>query len=341
MGTRVQNVDTRTAPEELLEQMHEYYMHVQIEELPDDPPEPIERRVSDWRNWREGEDIPRWLLWDGDEIVAVAVIWLDLEQNLDNGFARIHVRKDRRREGHARSLAGPLLDYLEEQGRKRMNTYVVDGSSSERFCERLGLKSVYREKRSRLVVADVNLREMQTWVDRAPERAFDYHLIELETPFPEGNVDPYCDLLFQMNTAPMEDFEMDDEVMTPAMWRSMEKVLEGSSKGLITIVAVHTETGEYVGSTSIQYDHLDPAQGWQWETVVHPSHRDKGLGRWLKGANIIRAIDRFPEMDRIDTWNAGSNEPMLNINVAMGFRPILITNAWQGETAEARRRLGV
>ena len=182
---------------------------------------------------------------------------------------------------------------------------------------------------------------MQTWVDRAPERAADYHLVELETPFREEHVEQYCELMFQMNTAPMEDFEMDDEVMTPEMWRSMEKMLEVSDKDLMTIIAVHSETGEYVGSTSIQTDRLDPAQAWQWETVVHPDHRNKGLGRWLKGANVLRAIADYPEMERVDTWNAGSNEPMLNINVAMGFKPILITNAWQGDTAKAREILGV
>jgi hypothetical protein len=43
---------------------------------------------------------------------------------------------------------------------------------------------------------------------------------------------------------------------------------------------------------------------------------------------------------RVDTFNAGSNEPMLNINVAMGFRPIHLSRAWQGDLATARRRLG-
>lgn len=341
MGMSVQQVDTRSAPEEILAAMHECYILLEAEELPDDSPTPIERRILDWRHWREGEDIPRWLLWDGDEVVAVAVVWLDLEQNLENGFARIYVSEDRRGEGHSKALAGPVFDYLQDHERKRVNTYVVDGVPAEGLCRRMGLKSVYSEKRSRLVIGEVDRELMQGWVDRAPQRASDYHLVELETPFPEENVDPYCQLLFQMNTAPMEDFEMDDEVMTPDMWRSMEKMLEQSEKDLITTIAVHTETGEYVGSTSIQYDRLHRAQGWQWETVVHPDHRNNGLGRWLKGANILRTMGRHPEIEHIDTWNAGSNEPMLNINVAMGFGPILITNEWQGEAAEARRKLGV
>lgn len=341
MGLSVHEVDTRSASEELLLEMHEYYIPVQAEELPDDPPTPVARRLADWRNWREGEDIPRWLLRDTEGIVATAVIWLDLEQNLQNGFARIHVRPDRRGRGYARILAEPVFDYLEQRGRTRMNTYIVEGWPAEKLCERMGLKSSYREKRSRLVVDQIDLDLMTTWVGRAPERAAAYHLIELETPLPEEHLHKYCELMFQMNTAPMEEFEAEDEVMTPEMWRAMEKMLDGSEKELMTIVAAHAESGEYVGSTSIQTDRLDPAQAWQWETVVHPKHRNKGLGRWLKGANALRAIAGHPEMERIDTWNAGSNEPMLNINVAMGFKAILITNAWQGDTANARERLGV
>ena len=338
---RVEQVDTRVAPEDLLLAMHEYYIVLSEEELPGDPPMPAERRLADWRNLRDEEDLPRWVLWDDDQIVGVALAWLDLEHNLEKGFARVHIRADRRGEGLARVLSKPVFDYLEERGRQTVHTYVLEGSSEAELCKRLGLKPAYREKRSRLVVDEIDRDLMRRWVDRAPERAADYHLISLKTPFPEEHVDKYADLMYQMNTAPLEDLEWDDEVMTPDNWRSMEKMLDGSDKQLLTLVAVHTPSGEYVGSTSVQIDRLDPAQAWQWETVVHPDHRNKGLGRWLKGANALRVLDEHPVVERIDTENAGSNEPMLNINVAMGFKPIQITNAWQGDTAEARRRLGV
>ncbi|MGB7860052.1 MAG: GNAT family N-acetyltransferase, partial [Acidimicrobiia bacterium] len=68
-------------------------------------------------------------------------------------------------------------------------------------------------------------------------------------------------------------------------------------------------------------------------------HRNKGLGRLLKASMAKRFVGEFPDVEWIDTGNAGSNEPMLNINIAMGFKPVLMINAWQGEIAKARRAL--
>jgi GNAT superfamily N-acetyltransferase len=339
MTIRVEQIETRTAPEAVLATMHDLYVLAEQEELPGDPPTPLERHVLEWRHRPDSEDAPRWLLWDDDELIGMAIVWVDLEQNLENGFARAWIRPDRRGEGHFRELAGPILDYLDAHGRTRVDTYVLQGAPETALCERLGLKSVYKEKRSRLVMAEVDRHLMQSWVDRAPERASEYHLLTLRTPFPEDVVAPYAELQFQMNTAPMEDFEFEDEVITPERWLEREQWLADNKRDLYAMVAVHTETGAYAGSTSISYDPLHPSQAWQWETVVHPDHRNKGLGRWLKGANILRILDERPDVERVDTWNAGSNEPMLNINVAMGFAPILFPEAWQGPTAGVRASL--
>ncbi len=44
-------------------------------------------------------------------------------------------------------------------------------------------------------------------------------------------------------------------------------------------------------------------------------------------------------VDRLDTWNAGSNAPMLGINVSMGFKRICVYNTWQGDLATANELL--
>jgi GNAT superfamily N-acetyltransferase len=341
MGIQIQQVDTRSAPESLLAEMHEYYGLVRAEELPDDPLVPFERQVADWRNYREDESIPRWLLRVDGEIAAVAVAFISLDQNLDNAFARVHVRPELRRQGLGRRLAQPVLEFLSNGGRKRLSTYILEGNLEGDLLKKLGLKSVYRERRSRLVVADIDMVLMKSWIDRASERAWEYELLYLEMPFPDDVVDKYCELQFQMNTAPFEDFEQDDEVLTSEMWRDNEEKMTLSQHEIHTFVAIHKASGEFVGSTTLNTDKLQPDQAWQWETVVHPDHRNRGLGRWLKAANIVKVVEERPLMDRIDTWNAGSNEPMLNINIEMGFKQLLVTDQWQGDLETARERLGV
>jgi mycothiol synthase len=341
MSIGIQEVDTRTAPEDLLREMHEYHIPLSEELLPGDPPTPYERRAADWRRVRNDRSIPRWLLRDDGEIVASAMAWMNLGQNLDNGFGWIHVRPADRGKGHARRLAKAVFDRLEEHGRKRFDTYVIEGNSAAELCERAGLKTAYREKRSRLVLADIDMALMRCWIERAGERAADYELLDLQVPFPDDVIDGYCELQFQMNTAPLEGYVQDDQILTPAMWREEEHLIAASFNGFLTCIAVHRPSGELVGSTSIQTDQLQPDQAWQAETIVHPAHRNKGLGRLLKASMIERIISDWPTIERIDTTNAGSNRPMLDINVSMGYTPIQVTNTYQGDLSVARERLKV
>jgi hypothetical protein len=55
----------------------------------------------------------------------------------------------------------------------------------------------------------------------------------------------------------------------------------------------------------------------------------------------MKLREHYPEARRIDTYNAGSNAPMLSINVEMGFKPIMIQTVWQGDLPTRRRRLSV
>lgn len=336
MGYRIEQVDTRTAPESLLHEMWEYHKTVRSEDLPNDPLYPLKRQVLDWQNFREDQAIDRWLLRDEHStIVATGVASRDLGQNLDNGFARIHVREDKRKQGLANILADPILQMLADDGRKRLATNAKEGAVGEIWAEKLGLKMVLQEKRSRLIVDNIERDQMTAWIERASDRANDYELRFYRTPMPEDAVVGFCDLQFQMNTAPLDDYEEDDLVITPEIWRDWETKAGLAKTDINTFVAVHKPTGDFVGSTSIETDRLWPEQGWQWETVVHPDHRKKGLGRWLKASMIEKLATLGVPVERIDTFNAGSNAPMLGINIAMGFQPILISNMWQGDLAKA------
>ena len=340
MGFQIQQVDTRDAPEALLREMHHYYLGMKAEDLPDDPPTPFEAQAADWKHLPDVYSVPRWLLRERGEIVAVGVAFMDLEQNLENGAGRVHVKPEHRGRGLARMVGEPVLMTLADNGRIRLDTHVIADSVSEGFPEKLGLQKVYGDKRSRLVLADLDHQLMRSWIDRAEERASEYELLYMEAPYPDEVLQKYCDLFLIMNTAPREAFEAEDEVLTPEVWRDTEAKELAGGNALHLCVAVHKPSGDFAGYTVIKTQGLEPDQAWQWDTGVDPAHRNKGLGRWLKAAMIDKLAADYPEVDRIDTYNAGSNEPMLNINIAMGFKPILLTNAWQGDLAKARELLG-
>lgn len=337
---QVHEVDTRTAPQSVLLEMHEYYIGLEAELLPDDPPTNAEQRLADWRHLAENVLIPRWLLREDGEIVAVAVAYMDKYEDLKNGFARIHVRPDQRRRGHARFLAGPVLDRLEEESRKSVITDVPDGVAWEPKLEALGMKKSLGEKRSRLWMSDVDWGLMSQWVERASERATDYRLVYLETPIPDEYLERWCEVQDVMHTAPVEDLDFEFETWSPTKWRDHEDKQAAAGTRAIAHVAVHIPSGRFVGLSDIFIQKHQPEIAWQGDTGVHPDHRNLGLGRWLKAATIEKVRDNHPGVDRIDTYNAGSNEAMLSINVEMGYEPILSTNAWQGDLAVIRERLG-
>ena len=180
---------------------------------------------------------------------------------------------------------------------------------------------------------------MSSWVERAPQRAADYELRYVPSPIADEILEPFCDLADVMNTAPREDYEEDDEVLTPKIWREIETSVLRSRCQLHNLIAVHLPTGAFAGYTQIKTQDLQPDLAWQWATAVHPAHRNKGLGRWLKAELILKVSTEYPDVARVDTFNAGSNEPMLAINQAMGFEVVQRSHVWQGVLTAARSRL--
>lgn len=341
MPIEIRQIDAPSESQETLRAMAFFLDVMEREDRPDDPPTPWEARVAEWRHDWASYPAFRWLLEEDGDLVGYSLAAYDVTQNLENAFFRVQVLPTHRRRGHGRAIATPMLDHLTEVGRTRISTTIKQGHPAEAIAERAGLKSVYLEKRSRLVIADLDMGLMRNWIERAGERAGDYRLRYIEGPIPEDFIQDFCDLTFIMNSAPREDFEVDDEVMTPEDWRDREKGWETAGSHVLYYIAEHRETGDLAGYTSVLIQHLHPDLAMQMDTGVHPDHRNKGLGRWLKAAMIERVVDSYPDVQRIDTTNAGSNEPMLNINVAMGFKPVHLTNTWQGDLATARGRLGI
>ncbi len=341
MGIEITQIDLVAAPDSLLAELADFYVVVDDEEIPGDTPMPTEARIADWRQVSDHYPVIRWMLRDDDGIAGAAVAAYDVEQNLENGYGRVYVYPSKRRQGYGRALAKVVFDHLEEKGRVRFDTMITNGDPIEVVAERIGLKPVYAEVRSRLLIDDLDTATMRMWIERAAERAADYKLVYLKSPIPDDIVQKFCDLSFVINTAPTEDFEVEDEVLTPEAWRELESNASAASAQLHTFIAVERSSGEFVGYTVLKTRDLEPDLGWQWDTAVDPAHRNRGLGRWLKASMIERIISDYPTLRRVDTYNAGSNQPMLAINIEMGFGPIYHSRVWQGDLATARARSGV
>ena len=341
MSSHIEYVDTRVAPEETLEAMHDLHLVYEEEVLPGDPPVPLDQRLLDWRHPIDTERVSHWVMWKGPEIIATSGLHVDLVQNLENAFGWVFVHPHHRGSGHGRTIATAMLDAAEADGRTRFAVGIPDGRPEESLAKKAGMKSAYREKVSRLIFDEIDWTVMGSWIERAAERASDYELLFLPSPIAGEHLQAYCDVMFVMNSAPREDFVEDEaEIMTPEIWRDLEsKYGVRGEREILTYVARHKPSGKFAGFTTVAYKRLQADLVEQWDTGVDPDHRNKGIGRWVKAAMAFELRERYPTVRRIDTENAGSNAPMLGINVEMGFKPILIQNVWQGDLATIGRAL--
>ena len=341
MPPEIHEIDTSSAPEETLRALHDLYLEWDSERVPGDPPMPWEQRLANWRHLREQEDVRRWVALDGDEVVGTSGIYHHRTQDLDNTWAWVFVRPRVRRNGIGAELARPTVRCSMADDRKRYAVEVTKGSDVAALAERAGLSPAYNERVSQLRISDLDVDLMKEWIERSRERASDYELLFLPMPVPQEHRPYMLQVMEVMNTAPLEDFEEDPMKWDDAMLADVEEMEARKGRYLHTCVARHIPSGDFVGYTSLLYQSLHPEMAQQWDTGVDPAHQNKGLGRWLKAAMILRFMDEHPDVALIETQNAESNDPMLNINNAMGFKPAHEEVVYQGPTADVARFLGI
>jgi mycothiol synthase len=267
-----------------------------------------------------------WAIWDADRVDLVGVTcvsWEDYEDNRELSWIELDVMPEYRRQRVGATLAQVGLEFCQEQGRPLVGFDVSNHvPAGWDFLKAIGAQLKYTGRYSRLDFADVDRAQLEGWVERAAERAGDYELVRWDGECPDEFAEAFVNEQNVMNTAPTEDLEYEDEVFTVARLRDREAMQRFRKIEPITIVARHTPSGEMVAHTDVWLPQRWPTKAYQNDTGVNPAHREKGLGRWLKAQMLLHLMDERPEVDNISTWNAGSNEPMLGINYAMGFRTV-------------------
>jgi GNAT superfamily N-acetyltransferase len=316
-----------------LEALYRVVIELEREELPDDPPKPLAAFVAELRHplrYRRG-----WYYvarpGASDSIIGYAHLYVDdVGDNEHLAYLEGGVLLDERRQGVARALLAPVVAKANEIGRRLLMAYAPEGhEAAETFFRLLGGDRRYIERRSRLRIDDVDRVRMKEWIEQASERAFGYEVVGWTGPCPDELVEPYTQLLHVMNTAPTEALDFDDEVFTPDRLRAEEERLAVLGWEWSTLVARQLATGELAGLTELSFPAAQEWLAYQGNTGVDPLHRNKGLGRWLKAAMIGQTVLERSELRAVDTWNANSNDPMLSINVAMGFKPVGYLGGWQ------------
>ncbi len=97
-------------------------------------------------------------------------------------------------------------------------------------------------------------------------------------------------------------------------------------------IAVQEASGDWIGTTGFWKPHPEAQHLDTHVTGVHPHWRRRGVATALKSTAIDAAVDMG--MQRIETFNE-ENNPMLQLNLALGFQPTTARLSMCCELAEA------
>ena len=222
-----------------------------------------------------------------------------------------------------------LLKMARADGRTSVIVWGDCKPDADAFWTGLGTELRSTEQESDLDMASVDAELMGRWIEAAPA---DVDLVYWAGRCPDEHMDALVATANAMNDAPTDDLEIEDMSFDADILRADFDARDACGIDYVGILAVCAD-GSAAGATEVFVNRLRPAYSWQWNTVVLPAHRGRGIGRWMKAAMWQRLRAEAPEVAMLRTGNAESNAAMLAINNEMGFRPSHLMGCWQAGLA--------
>jgi mycothiol synthase len=312
---------------------------VEAETEPDDPPVPLAEVFGELTRPWPGHRYWTWVARADGRVVGRLSVSID-DRPANRGFIeieRLDVHPASRRQGVATALVEASLPVLDGAG----GTSVMAWPGTDAglgFSARIGLAPRQEERRSRLLTADIDEAQQREWIEAPGARVAGYEVVSFVGPVPDAHVAAWAAAADAMSDAPLDDLEWNHEPVTLEWVRSVEAMHEARGVLRFGSLALSPE-GDAAGMTLILIRPDRARLAHQEDTAVVPAHRGHGLGRWLKAANLATVRAAMPEVEIVQTFNAESNGPMLDINVAMGFRPNRTFMASQAPLSDIVRRL--
>jgi GNAT superfamily N-acetyltransferase len=272
------------------------------------------------------EAMHRWLARGSDGALDgfAWVVWRDGEPGASG--SRLFVHPDARRRGVGTALVRALASTAKQHDRTGMTLEVAVDGVADQACARAGLKEDMVVELNVTDPRQVSGELLDGWV-AAGEAAEGYSIVGYEGRCPDELAEDFIHARHIMNDAPRWEGEPELS-FTVSELRAAEDAAARSHLDWWNLGVRHDASGEMVGISDMYLPSARPWLVFQGDTGVAPAHRGHRLGAWMKAVNHLRLRYERPAVERVETWNAAANEPMLRINRALGFAPEQLFRGW-------------
>jgi GNAT superfamily N-acetyltransferase len=339
-GVQIEQFDP-LADTQRLRQCHQMLEAGRPADHPSLSPQSFEDFTRWWAHGYDGSPRQTWLASNGSgEPVGCYLLALPAQENTTMARCALVVAPARRRAGAGRALLAHCAAQARRAGRRRLasesttRAKVREGSPGAAFAADMGASTGIAEVIRALDVDAGLLAGLASLRADAERHSCGYALLSWLGASPDEHIDQVARVNDAMSDAPR------DAGVQPQAWdadriRSLEQTAIAHGLCFYSVAARHLATGDFAALTQITADPGTPGWGIQQITAVTPEHRGHRLGLLVKIAMLELLTGCGPDVRRILTGNAGSNEHMIAINAQLGYQVSAVYRSWELDLAAA------
>ena len=291
----------------------------------------FEELLGAYRSEDSAERQQLYAAYDGDRMVACAVLWSFLLDNTDKAWFRLDVDVPDRRRGVGSALLEQIELVAKADGRSLLLTDTKlpfderEGHGYRQFAEARGYELANYEvvRHLELPVPD---DQVQAWIDEAAPRHDGYAIETFVDGVPEDLVESLCVLLGQLAVdAPSGAVDFEEEAVTPERYAEGVATVQAMGRARYETLAVTPDRLVAAQSTLVVPVQSPSTTVFQWGTFVHREHRGHKLGLATKAVNLRAVQAAREDLTLVTTQNAETNSYMVSINERMGFVPVEVS----------------
>lgn len=268
------------------------------------------------------------LIEDGD-VIGTAGYHVSRWDNPAVAYVDVAVLPPLRRRGHGSTAMAALVQRARAESCRTLILHAWEDSGGTEFAQEHGFtwasQAILRRQRPQ----ELDRTTLQGLVDRAAPRAAGYVFERYAGTTPEAIMPELAVVAASINDSPLDDLDLDDEDYSPERMRAHETAIEHRGDTEYRVIARHRGTGRIAGHTVVVVESERPDHGHQEDTAVDRDHRGHRLGLLLKADMLQWLAEVEPGLQTVDTWNAESNDHMIAVNEALGYRAVARSHHYQ------------